>query len=191
MKELTQIPNIDFKKKTNQKHVPGQPGSSRGLGIINKKPCSSKQKLSTVPVLPEGKRLTREVQAGHPARAPGRAGSGQCSGMKTQLLLVNRVLWLEGLSNGSSISSESLHLADKGNCVDIIHIDFCVTPNFGWADSSRTKSPTLCKHLCIVYIQRIKSQLSPMTSLELYLHCLPLQRFWIPRDDVPKKKKDL
>lgn len=145
MKEFTQIPNIDLKKKkTNQRHVPGQPGSSRGLGIINKKPCSSKQKLSTGPIFPESKRPTQEVQAGHPARAPNRAGSGQHSGMETHLLLVNTVFWLEGLSNGSSISSYSLHLADKGNLVDIIHTDFCVTPDFGWGDSSRTKSPTLC-----------------------------------------------
>lgn len=30
-----------------------------------------------------------------------------------------------------------------------------------------------------------------MTSLELYLHCLPLERFRIPRDDVPKSEKSL
>lgn len=30
-----------------------------------------------------------------------------------------------------------------------------------------------------------------MTSLELYLYCLPLERFGIPKDDVPKREKGL
>lgn len=75
-------------------------------------------------------------------------------------MLVNTVFWLEGMSNQSSISSKSMHLADKGNCVDIIQADLCVKLDFEQCDSLRTKSPALCKHPCIVYTKRIKSQLS-------------------------------
>lgn len=58
----------------------------------------------------------------------------------------------------------------------MIHTDLCVTPALGWGDSSRTEIPPAMQQPCVVYIQRIK-KLSPMTSLELYLCCLPLDRF--------------
>lgn len=90
------------------------------------------------------------------------------------------VFWSEGLSNRCSVSSKSTHLADKGNRVDIIHADLCATLDFGRCDSLRTKSPALCKHQCIVLVQRIKSRLSPATSLELYLRRLPPRRLQLP-----------
>lgn len=121
---------------------------------------------------------------------PAEPGNGQYSETETPLVLVNRVFWSEGLSNWSSISSKSTHLADKGNCVDIIHADLCVTLDFGRCDSLRTKSPVLCKHQCIVYIQRIKSRLSPLTSLELYLCRLPPRRFRLPGEAMfPRGKR--
>lgn len=101
MKELTKTLTLTLKKKKKeQKHVPGQPGSSRGLETINKKTHSSKQNLCIVPIFSEGKRPDPGSAAWLPClRSPAEAGNGQYSEMETQLVVVNTVFWSEGLSN--------------------------------------------------------------------------------------------
>lgn len=87
--------------------------------------------------------------------------------METQWVLVSTALREEGLSDPSEGSSETTHLADKGNRADITRADLCVALDLGCCDSLPQNPPHSTSTAC-VYREGTGCRQSPGALVELH-----------------------